>query len=125
MFKTNILTNRVFLNGEQKENGKTDGNGNNNRNGGGNSNGGGNGLKYVFLGPRRCQEIVTYIARQGNLDLISGIFKDTFDTLFKIIASSRLGHGPLTKGRITQRFLSEGVMETFLSKMFILASSEG
>jgi hypothetical protein len=36
-----------------------------------------------------------------------------------------LDHGPLTKGRITQRFLSEGVMETFLTKMFILASREG
>jgi hypothetical protein len=36
-----------------------------------------------------------------------------------------LVHGPLTKGRITQRFLSEGVMETFLSNFFILASSEG
>jgi hypothetical protein len=34
-------------------------------------------------------------------------------------------HGPLTKGRITQRFLSEGVMETFLTKMFILAPREG
>jgi hypothetical protein len=27
-----------------------------------------------------------------------------------------IDHGPLTKGRITQRFLSEGVMETFFIK---------
>jgi hypothetical protein len=32
---------------------------------------------------------------------------------------AKLTHGPLTKGQITQRFLSEGVMETFLTKMFI------
>jgi hypothetical protein len=33
-------------------------------------------------------------------------------------------HGPLTKGRIVQRFLSEGVMETFSTKMFNLAYPE-
>jgi hypothetical protein len=42
-----------------------------------------------------------------------------------ILTFNELEHGPLTKGRFTQRFLSEGVMEAFLTKIFILASREG
>jgi hypothetical protein len=36
-----------------------------------------------------------------------------------------INHGPLTKGRITQRFLSDGVMETFLYHKILVASREG
>jgi hypothetical protein len=31
---------------------------------------------------------------------------------------NEIGHGPLTRGRITSCFLSEGGMETFLTKIF-------
>jgi hypothetical protein len=68
-------------------------------------------LKHMWIINKRTSEaVLEHISKHALIC--------SFEYMNKAYLDHHLSHGPLTRGRITSCFLSEGVMKTFLTKIF-------